>query len=133
MSYLDRPTVERVNASAPQHSRIFKEVSSSYYTSDPVRFALCSLPVEMILVTSPGKPVQYTLKGFPRRQVILKQYEEEINGIYDRAENIPVDSQQGIQHWTPDSTLIFVRETVHGVMKQKISDDDDFFQFGCDR
>lgn len=87
----------------------------------------------MILVTSPGKPVQYTLKGFPRRQVILKQYEEEINGIYERAENIPVDSQQGTQRWTPDNTLVFVRETVHGVMKQKITDDDDFFQFGCDR
>ncbi len=87
----------------------------------------------MILVASSEKPVEYNLKGFPRRQALIKQYEKEITAIYDQIENIPIDNKHITRDWTPESTLEFVRDTVHGVMKLKVSDDDDFFQFGCDR
>jgi long-subunit acyl-CoA synthetase (AMP-forming) len=59
------PTVERLNAFAPQHSRLLKE---------------------MVLVASPSKPFAYTVKMNPRRQAILKEYDNEINTLYDGIE-----------------------------------------------
>jgi acyl-coenzyme A synthetase/AMP-(fatty) acid ligase len=59
------PTVERLNAFAPQHSRLLKE---------------------MIVVASPSKPFIYTAKMSARRQAILKGYDNEINAMYDVVE-----------------------------------------------
>ncbi|KAI0249337.1 acetyl-CoA synthetase-like protein [Lactifluus subvellereus] len=105
------PTVERLNAYAPQHSRLFRE---------------------MIVVASPSKPFVYTAKMTARRQAILKDYDNEINALYDGAEqasqtDIPLPSE-----WTPSQSLDYMRHIVHKVMTQKIADGVDIFQHGCD-
>jgi hypothetical protein len=87
----------------------------------------------MIIVASPSKPFVYTAKMTPRRQVILDNYDEEINALYDVVEQasqvdipLPVD-------WTPSQSLDYVRHIVHKVMAQKVADGVDVFQNGCDR
>ncbi|PAV14618.1 acetyl- synthetase [Pyrrhoderma noxium] len=55
------PTIMKVNESSPPHSRINKE---------------------MIIVTSVKKPFQYTLKQTLRRQIMIKEYEREIEDLY---------------------------------------------------
>jgi hypothetical protein len=40
----------------------------------------------MVLVASPSKPFAYTVKMNPRRQAILKEYDNEINTLYDGIE-----------------------------------------------
>ncbi|KAI0272871.1 acetyl-CoA synthetase-like protein [Russula aff. rugulosa BPL654] len=105
------PTVERLNAYAPQHSRLFKE---------------------MITVASPSKPFAYTAKMTARRQAILKDYEPEINALYDAVEktsqvDIPIPAE-----WTPSQSLDYVRHVLHKIMTQKVADDVDIFQHGCD-
>ncbi|KAH9955362.1 acetyl-CoA synthetase-like protein [Russula dissimulans] len=105
------PTVERLNAYAPQHSRLFKE---------------------MIVVASPSKPFAYTAKMTARRQAIIKDYEKEINALYDVVDqtsqvDIPVPAE-----WTPSQSLDYVRHIVHKVMTHKVPDGVDIFQHGCD-
>ncbi|KAG5729986.1 Linear gramicidin synthase subunit D [Termitomyces sp. T112] len=106
------PSVEEANRLAPSHSRIFKE---------------------MILVATPSKPFQYTPKGTPRRHVILDSYEEEIDTIYQAIEessqtDIPIPT-----HFDEHTSLEFVRKAVENVLTSRLlSDDDDFFQNGCD-
>ncbi|PBK97000.1 acetyl-CoA synthetase-like protein [Armillaria gallica] len=105
------PTVERMNAFAPQHSRLFKE---------------------MILVAKPDKPFKYTSKNTARRQVILEDYSEEISDLYKSVEE---STQTGISlplEWDPESTKDFVRTIVLQVLSHSILDDDDLFQHGCD-
>ncbi|THU89870.1 acetyl-CoA synthetase-like protein [Dendrothele bispora CBS 962.96] len=82
------PTVEKMNAFAPQHSRIFKE---------------------MILVASPSKPFTYTAKDTPRNNAIIKEYAPEIDAIYNSLEestqsSIPVPAQ-----WDLESSTEFGR------------------------
>ena len=61
-----RNTIEKANEHAPAHSKIFKE---------------------MILVTSPDKPVELTAKGTPRRQVALNAYAREIEDLYEKVKD----------------------------------------------
>ncbi|KAI0769291.1 acetyl-CoA synthetase-like protein [Trametes elegans] len=106
------PTVERANNFAPSHSRIFKE---------------------MITVTKPDKPFQYTAKGTPRRHVSLADYAEEIETLYTRVEETTQIDVPTPASWTDDSVRDYVRGVVKQVLKApSISDDDDLFQQGCD-
>lgn len=105
------PTVERLNAFAPQHSRLFKE---------------------MIIVSSPSKPFVYTAKMTARRQAILKDYDKEINVLYDVVEGTSQVDFPPPSEWTPSQSLDYVRRIVHKVMKQKVADNIDIFQHGCD-
>lgn len=87
----------------------------------------------MILVAIPSKPFVYTAKMTARRQAILKDYDPEINALYDAVAetsqvDIPIPSD-----WSPSQTLSFVRQTVGKVMTQSVSDETDLFQHGCDR
>ncbi|KAK0216122.1 hypothetical protein IW262DRAFT_1449678 [Armillaria fumosa] len=105
------PTVKRINEFAPQHSRLFKE---------------------MIIVAKPTKPFTYTAKNTARRQAILTDYSDEILAVYETVEestqaNIPPPSE-----WDDASTEEFVRTVVLQVLSHSISDNDDFFQHGCD-
>ncbi|EIW79995.1 acetyl-CoA synthetase-like protein [Coniophora puteana RWD-64-598 SS2] len=105
------PTVEAMNAYAPQHSRIFKE---------------------MIIVASPSKPFTYTAKNTARRQAIIDTYEEEIEKAYSSAHE---STQSGISppsEWSQAQTLSFVRKIVYSALGQEIPDDVDLFQHGCD-
>ncbi|KXN87847.1 L-aminoadipate-semialdehyde dehydrogenase large subunit, partial [Leucoagaricus sp. SymC.cos] len=105
------PTVEKVNDFAPAHSRIFKE---------------------MILATNPKKPLEFTPKGTPRRQVCLKTYETEINALYDAVKDssqtdIPIPNV-----WTPKNAASFVTSAVRRVIRDLLAEDQDIFQQGCD-
>ncbi|KAI0318669.1 acetyl-CoA synthetase-like protein [Amylostereum chailletii] len=105
------PTVQRMNAYAPQHSRLFKE---------------------MILVASPSKPFTYTAKMTPRRQAILNTYSPEIEALYStvaETSDIGVDLPSS---WSQSETLIFIRDVIAKVMKTPVADDVDVFQHGCD-
>lgn len=112
MLNVNRPTIQKMNKFAPQHSRLFKE---------------------MILVAKPDKPFQYTAKSTARRQVIIEQYEDEIEAVYNAVEattqaNIPLPKE-----WDIISTTNFVRAVVNGVLVHAVKDEDDIFQHGCDR
>jgi len=87
----------------------------------------------MIIVASPSKPFAYTAKMTARRQAIIKDYEKEINALYDVIDqtsqvDIPVPAE-----WTPSQSLDYMRHIVHKVMTHKVPDDVDIFQHGCDR
>lgn len=87
----------------------------------------------MIIVSSPSKPFVYTAKMTARRQAILKDYDEEINALYDVVEGTSQADFPPPSEWTPTQSLDYVRRIVHKVMKQKVADDIDIFQHGCDR
>ncbi|KAI0632701.1 acetyl-CoA synthetase-like protein [Trametes polyzona] len=106
------PTVERANNFAPSHSRIFKE---------------------MVTVTKPGKPFQYTAKGTPRRHVSLAEYAQEIEELYRRVEESSQVDVSLPETWTAEGTRTYIRTLVKKVLRAgSIGDDDDLFQQGCD-
>lgn len=122
--------MERLNAFAPQHSRLFKEARTSIRIHD---IMLTKKTLQMIIVASPSKPFMYTAKMTARRQAILKDYDEEINALYDVVEqtsqvDIPIPPE-----WTPSQSLDYMRHVVHKVMTQNVADEVDIFQHGCDR
>lgn len=88
---------------------------------------------QMILVSSPSKPFSYTIKGTPRRQVMIATYESEINALYETAEPAAQGDLPEVQDWKEEETVRFIRETIQSVMNKDIGDSDDIFQFGCDR
>ncbi|KAF5353868.1 hypothetical protein D9756_007248 [Leucocoprinus leucothites] len=105
------PSVESANDFGPSHSRIFKEI---------------------ILVAHPSKPFLYTPKGTPRRQVIINQYEEEIEQGY-----IDLETASVIDLGSPDSfgleeCRLYVLQLVEQIMGRELREDDDFFLSGCD-
>ncbi|KAF9261013.1 acetyl-CoA synthetase-like protein [Marasmius fiardii PR-910] len=57
------PTIEKMNASVPPHSRLSKE---------------------MIIFADPKRPFKYTAKGTARRQAILQDYKDEITELLER-------------------------------------------------
>ncbi|TFY76506.1 hypothetical protein EWM64_g7507 [Hericium alpestre] len=105
------PTVEKMNAYAPQHSRVFKE---------------------MILVASLKKPFTFTAKHTPRRQAVLKEYDEEIKQIYASIEESAQTDIEAPPAWDIARTAKFVRTVVQKVLEREVSDHEDIFQLGCD-
>ncbi|PCH42369.1 acetyl-CoA synthetase-like protein [Wolfiporia cocos MD-104 SS10] len=105
------PTIERMNEYAPQHSRLFKE---------------------MIVVSDPSKPFQYTAKGTVRRGAMIKEYEQEIAATYEKAEQSEQSDIPLPLRWDGDTAVEFVRTVIRKVMAHAINDDDDLFQHSCD-
>ncbi|KAH8110877.1 acetyl-CoA synthetase-like protein [Phellopilus nigrolimitatus] len=108
------PTIEVMNEFAPTHSRIFKE---------------------MILVASPSKPFALTGKGTLRRQIIIKEYDSEIDAAYKAVDESAQDHIVGPEDWTLSHTTEFVRQIVLQTMKKEngaIADDADLFEHGLD-
>ncbi|KAI0830379.1 acetyl-CoA synthetase-like protein [Trametes gibbosa] len=106
------PTIEKVNAYAPSHSRIFKE---------------------MIMVTLPNKPLEYTAKGTPRRQVCIAAYDAEIDALYSRLEEASQSDLVPPREWSMENTREYISGVIQRVMKNpNIKDEDDIFQNGCD-
>jgi len=68
-----------------------------------------------------------------RRQAILKDYDNEINALYDVVEQTSQVDIPSPSEWTPSQSLDYVRRVVHKVMKQTVADGIDIFQHGCDR
>ncbi|KAH9911783.1 acetyl-CoA synthetase-like protein [Epithele typhae] len=106
------PSVEKMNAYAPAHSRIFKE---------------------MIIVNDPAKPLEYTAKGTPRRQVCLATYVDEIDALYDRVAESSQREMPPPRDWSEEATLEYTAGVVRSVMKHAtFGDEDDIFLEGCD-
>ena len=88
----------------------------------------------MIMVTKPEKPLEYTAKGTPRRQVCIASYSEEIDVLYKKVEESSQVDIATPRDWSVESVHRYVREMVKNVMKNpNIEDTDDLFQQGCDR
>ena len=130
LNWICRPTVERLNAYAPQHSRLFKEVRAFIAIFD---VNLNEIIIQMIIVASPSKPFLYTAKMTPRRQMILKDYDEEIKTVYDIVEQTSQIDVAPPVDWTLSQSLDYVRHVIHKVITQKVADGVDIFQHGCDR
>ncbi|THV00435.1 hypothetical protein K435DRAFT_657224 [Dendrothele bispora CBS 962.96] len=107
-----RETVQRANAIAPQHFRIFKE---------------------LIVVAHPSKPLEMTPKGTPRRQISLKSYEEEIENAYKAVEESSQPHIRVPATWDMLSVMVFVSEVVNDILGFKVNDNDNFFKMGTDR
>ncbi|RPD56588.1 acetyl-CoA synthetase-like protein [Lentinus tigrinus ALCF2SS1-7] len=105
------PTIERANEFAPHHSRIFKE---------------------MILVTSPNKPLEYNAKGLPRRAPNLRQYHDEIEALYVEVERSAQTDIVAPATWDPETTRSFVDAVVEKVMQKRVPEYVDLFRHGCD-
>ncbi|KAM5543804.1 hypothetical protein V8D89_002421 [Ganoderma adspersum] len=106
------PTIESANAIAPQHSRVFKE---------------------MILVTIPSKPLTYNMKGFPRRTPVLRDYEAEIESLYDVV--VGQSAQASIpppSTWNNADVKSFVQTAVQQTLRRTLPEDVDLFRNGCD-
>ena len=89
---------------------------------------------QMITVTNPSKPFQYTAKGTPRRHVCLKDYTDEIEEVYHKIEESSQVNVATPEVWTDDGVLEYVRKVVQTVMKApQLGDHDDLFQQGGDR
>ncbi|KAJ7245421.1 hypothetical protein C8J57DRAFT_1082265 [Mycena rebaudengoi] len=100
-----------LNAFAPQHSRIFKE---------------------MILVAKPSKPFTYTAKLTARRQAIIIEYANEITDLYAAVDETTQSSIIQPHVWNATSTVDFVRQLVRSIMNNAVEDEDDVFHHGCD-
>ena len=87
----------------------------------------------MILVTSPSKPFQYTVKGSPRRHIILQEYHNEIEALYKEVENSSQSEITPPAVWGLENTLAFVRTVVENTLRRSIPDDADIFRNGGDR
>ncbi|KAF7352571.1 Acetyl-CoA synthetase-like protein [Mycena venus] len=123
------PTVEKLNAFAPQHSRLFKEVNTMLYI---LVESLIYTFIEMMLVSKPNKPFTYTAKSTARRQAIILDYEDEIADLYDAVEETTRSGISPPAQWDPTSTPTFVRNVVHKVLVNDVEDDADLFRHGCD-
>ncbi|KAH8110852.1 acetyl-CoA synthetase-like protein [Phellopilus nigrolimitatus] len=113
------PTIEAMNEFAPTHSRIFKEARR----------------LLMILVASPSKPFALTGKGTLRRQVIIKEYDGEIDVAYKTVDESAQENIAAPENWTPSHTTEFVRQIVLQTMKKEngaVADDADLFEHGLD-
>ena len=68
-----------------------------------------------------------------RRQVILREYAEEIVGVYGAVSETTQTNIPAPTCWDVGATKSFVRTVVETVLTHPVKDDDDIFQYGCDR
>ena len=123
--------MERVNEYAPQHSRIFKEVGAVIHILAPDIDWRTRL--QMILVTSPEKPFEYTAKNDTRRHAIVAMYEGEIDALYAAVNETTQADLKPPMSWSQASAKAFVRAVVERVLDRPLGDQDDLFQNSCDR
>ncbi|KAG7442861.1 acetyl-CoA synthetase-like protein [Guyanagaster necrorhizus] len=103
------PTVEKMNELAMGHSQLFKE---------------------MIIFSGPSKPFSFNAKGLPRRVIVLKEYQAEIDTLYDTMEdNIEIGPPLT---WSSMASLAFIRAVVNNTLNHPVGDNDDVFEHGCD-
>ncbi len=107
---LPRPHVDEVNDTLPEHSRITRE---------------------MIIITDPAKPFQYSQKLTLRKFAVLQDYNDEINQAYRCTE--VAQPLHRPEMWEQEHFLKLARAAVEKYMPCSLRDDDDLFQAGCDR
>ena len=87
----------------------------------------------MILVADKSKPFEFTPKGTPRRQAVLNAYSAEIDAAYEAVKQSSQTHLVAPIQWELSNSLHFVREAVEKILTNKVEDNDDLFQYGCDR
>ena len=86
------------------------------------------------MVTKTTKPLEYTAKGTPRRQVCIASYADEIDALYKRVEESSQIDLPPPRDWASETVHEYIGAVVRKVMKnESIKDNDDLFQQGCDR
>lgn len=88
---------------------------------------------QMIIVADPMRPLQYTAKGTPRRQISLKQYANEIAGAYKAVTESSNHDIRPPSSWELSDVVQFVRNVAERVLGCSISGEADLFQIGADR
>ncbi|KAJ8456869.1 hypothetical protein ONZ45_g18546 [Pleurotus djamor] len=107
-----RNSIDEANKFAPTHSKIFDE---------------------MIIIADPDRPMEYTAKGTPKRGVILKAYENDIETAYSTFAESAQLSVGIPQSWNSDYSLQTTRLVVQDALSDlQLTDDADLFQHGCD-
>ena len=79
------------------------------------------------------KPFLYTAKMTVRRQMVIKEYEDEIANVYEAVESSSNQDIGSPENWDLNSCIEFARVIVHKTLNKEIGDDDDIFISGADR
>jgi hypothetical protein len=87
----------------------------------------------MIITVNPKRPLEFTAKGTPRRNVCLKAYEKEIDAVYEAVKDSSQTNISVPESWTAENAMAFVDIAVKSVMRYPIAVDQDIFLQGCDR
>ncbi|KAF8550426.1 acetyl-CoA synthetase-like protein, partial [Imleria badia] len=104
------PVVDEANKTAPAFSRIFKE---------------------MILITSPEKPLLRTPKGSIQKKATIKAYGDEIDALYNAAEATP--QLAGPSVWTAEILEGWLTERANAITRgHSINATTDLFAQGFD-
>ncbi|KAJ7216008.1 hypothetical protein GGX14DRAFT_442668 [Mycena pura] len=121
------PTVEQANATAPSHSRLFKDVCGSSAVESSHAY------LWMIVLATPSRPFQVTAKGTPRRQAILEDYAEDIDAAYAAFNRVPAPAGPRVHgSISINDALEIVRGQVHINIRPSISDSENLFDAGAD-
>ena len=72
--------------------------------------------LQMIIVTSTDKPLEYTPKGTPKRKKAVADYTNEINAAYDAVEESAQTDLKLPTTWSLADSTIFVRNVVQRVL-----------------
>jgi thioester reductase-like protein len=109
------PSVEETNRACPAHAWIAKS---------------------HVLFVPPDRPMIRTPKGTIMRAASLKQYVEELNALYARADQLLIDSSaasaQRVDPHDYESVLVYLRYTFSGLTGLSFQDKDNFFIHGMD-
>ncbi|KAF7348966.1 NRPS-like enzyme [Mycena venus] len=106
------PTVEQANATAPSHSRLFRD---------------------MIVLATPSRPFQLTTKGTLRRHAILEDYAQEIDAAYVASDRPAAPAGPQVHgKLSVNDVLEIVRGQVHTYVRPSISDNENLFDAGAD-
>lgn len=123
-----RPTVEQANATAPSHSRLFKDVRSLFSVESSDAY------LQMVVLATPSRPFQVTAKGTPRRQAILDDYAQDIDAAYVAFNRVPAPASPQVHgSISINDALEIVRGQVHTNVQPCISDNENLFDAGADR
>ena len=85
------------------------------------------------MTSTPEKPFSYTAKNTPRRLAIIKEYEEEINALYDAVDESTQTDLTPPPSWNITAAREYIRTVIGRVMDLPIGDTEDLFACGCDR
>lgn len=87
----------------------------------------------MVLITNPSKPLHLTAKGTLRRNIILDEYQREIEELYASVETCTWTDAAPPTTWDQANTTAFVRAVVHNTLRHPIDDNADIFRDSGDR
>ncbi|PQE04333.1 NRPS-like enzyme protein [Rutstroemia sp. NJR-2017a BBW] len=109
------PSVEETNEACPTHARIAKS---------------------HVLFVPPDRPMIRTPKGTIMRAASLKQYVEELDELYTRADQLLIDSSAisapRVDPHDYESVIVHLRYTLSGLTGLNFENEDNFFIHGMD-